>query len=65
MTFDQLAEANEIILQEGPFTNALAALGIIGATLGGTGQVQAKMPTPITQAVKQDHSYYEYIVPSE
>ena len=65
MTFDQLAEANDIILQEGPFTNALAALGIIGATLGGTGQVQAKMPTPITQAVKQDQTYYEYIVPSE
>ena len=65
MTFDQLAEANEIILQEGPFTNALAALGIIGATLGGAGQVQAKMPTPITQAVKQDQSYYEYIAPSE
>jgi len=49
MTFDELAEANEILLQEGPFTNALAALGILGATLGGTGQVQAKMPTPITQ----------------
>ena len=65
MTFDQLTEANDIILQEGPFTNALAALGIIGATLGGTGQVQAKMPTPITQAVKQDQSYYEYIAPSE
>lgn len=65
MTFDQLVEANDIILQEGPFTNALAALGIIGATLGGTGQVQAKMPTPITQAVKQDQSYYEYIAPSE
>jgi len=65
MTFDQLAEANDIILQEGPFTNALAALGIIGATLGSTGQVQAKMPTPITQAVKQDQTYYEYIVPSE
>ena len=65
MTFNQLAEANEIVLQEGPFTNALAALGIIGATLGGPGQVQAKMPTPITQAVKQDHSYYEYIAPSE
>ena len=65
MTFDELAEANEILLQEGPFTNALAALGILGATLGGTGQVQAKMPTPITQAVKQDHSYYEYIAPSE
>lgn len=65
MTFDQLSEANEIILQEGPFTNALAALGIIGATLGGAGQVQAKMPTPITQSIKQDQSYYEYIAPSE
>jgi|TARA_R100000008_G_scaffold86822_1_gene81873 GH24 family phage-related lysozyme (muramidase) len=65
MTFDQLTEANEIILQEGPFTNALAALGIIGATLGGAGQVQARMPTPITQAIKQDQSYYEYIAPSE
>lgn len=65
MTFDQLAEANDIILQEGPFTNALAALGILGATLGGAGQVQAKMPTPITQAIKQDQTYYEYIAPSE
>ena len=65
MTFDQLTAANDIILQEGPFTNALAALGIIGATLGGTGQVQAKMPTPITQAIKQDQSYYDYIAPSE
>jgi len=65
MTFDQLNEANEIILQEGPFTKALAALGILGATLGGPGQVQAKMPTPITQAIKQDQSYYDYIAPSE
>ena len=54
MTFDQLNEANEIILQEGPFAKALAALGILGATLGGSGEVQAKMPTPITQAIKQD-----------
>ena len=65
MTFDQLNEANEIILQEGPFTKALAALGILGATFGSTGQVQAKMPTPITQAIKQDQSYYDYIAPSE
>ena len=65
MTFDQLNEANEIILQEGPFAKALAALGILGATLGGSGEVQAKMPTPITQAIKQDQSYYDYIAPSE
>ena len=53
MTFDQLNEANEIILQEGPFAKALAALGILGATLSGPGEVQAKMPTPITQAIKR------------
>ena len=65
MTFEQLAETNDILLQEGSFTNALVALGIIGATLGGAGQVRAKVPTPITQAIKQDQSYYEYIAPSE
>ena len=66
MTFKQLSDCNDVLLQEGPFSNRLAALGLGAASLfGSPGDVQAKMPTPITHNIKQDQSLYDYIVQSE
>ena len=66
MTFKELSDCNDVFLQEGPWSNRLAALGLGAASLfGGPGDVQAKMPTPITHNIKQDQSLYDYIVQSE
>ena len=66
MTFKQLSDCNEVFLREGPWSSRAAALGLGAASLfGGPGEVQAKMPTPITHTIKQDQSMYDYIVQSE
>jgi len=66
MTFNELSNCNDVVLQEGPFASRLAALGLGAASLfGSPGDVQAKMPTPITHNIKQDQSLYDYIVQSE
>ena len=66
MTFKELSDCNNVLLQEGPFSSRLAALGLGAASLfGSPGSVQAKMPTPITHNIKQDQSLYDYIVQSE
>ena len=66
MTFKELSDCNDVFLQEGPWSNRLAALGLGAASLfGGPGDVQAKMPAPITHNIKQDQSLYDYIVQSE
>ena len=57
MTFKELSDCNDVMLQEGPFSSRLAALGLGAASLfGSPGDVQAKMPTPITHNIKQDQS---------
>ena len=66
MTFKELSDCNDIMLQEGPFSSRLAALGLGAASLfGSPGDVQAKMPAAITHNIKQDQSVYDYIVQSE
>ncbi len=66
MTFKQLSDCNEVVLLEGPWSSRLAALGLGAASLfGSPGEVQAKMPTPITHNIKQNVSLYDYIVQSE
>tara|TARA_R100000008_G_C3586695_1_gene172999 strand:- start:2737 stop:3582 length:846 start_codon:yes stop_codon:yes gene_type:complete len=66
MTFKQLSDCNDVFLREGPWSSRAAALGLGAASLfGGPGEVQAKMPTPITHTIKQDQSMYDYIVQSE
>jgi len=67
MTFKELSDCNDVFLQEVNWSNRLATtLGLGAALAGGSpGEVQAKMPTPITQPIKQDQSLYDYIVQSE
>ena len=66
MTFRELSDYNDVMLQEGPFASRLAALGLGAASLfSGPGDVQAKMPAPIARTIKQDQSLYDYIVQSE
>jgi GH24 family phage-related lysozyme (muramidase) len=66
VTFKELSDCNDIMLQEGPFARRFAALGLGAASLfGSPGSVHAKTPAPITHNIKQEQSLYDYIVQSE